>query len=486
MLQGAKRAYVLKLLTDDQIDKIHEASLGILARTGLRIDSERAQKRFLEAGAARHATKKNVITFPRSMVQESIKKIPIYGTYYARDPKKDVKFDGETTYAHCEGGNPNMIDMDTGQMRPATFKDVAETARLMDALDNCHTVSSFVVATDVPHQILVLKTMEALLKNTSKMLNGYALSVEQVDVLAKMWACVTGGLEELRKRPLFSLYGSPSSPLTYDAHVCDVMIRSAEYGVPIDMLPCPIFGGTAPVTLAGGLAQQNAEVLGGTMLIQTVDTALPIRYSGRLSCMDLRTGENVWGVAELALASAATVQIAHRYHMIADVYGVTSDVRAYDMQMGIERMQTALVPALAGADNLSGMGCAWGSASSYEMLVIDDEIYSEVFRVLRGFDVDDEHLALNVIDKVGHMGNFLAQPHTLKHFRAGELRVSQLFDKRSEEKVRKEGFRPLQVVAKERVKKILKEHQVMPFDKDVEKELSKIIKDAERTLMRKG
>ena len=486
MIQGIKNKARLKILTDEEVNRIHEASLKILERTGLRIDSEAAQQRLIKNGAAKHPTRKNVLIFPRSMVEESIKKIPRYGTYYARDPKNDVSFDGETTYAHPVGGNPNMMDIETGQIHMATFKDVCETARVMDALENCHTISNLVVATDVPPQLLVIKTMEGLIKNTSKVLSGYALSVEQVDTLAKMWAAVAGGMEQLRKRPLFSVYGSPSSPLTFDSHVCDVMVHGAGYGVPIDIVPCPIGGGTAPITIAAGLAQQNAEILGGVMLVQTVSTKLPMQYSARLSLMDLRTGANLWGVPYMALASAAAVQIAHKYHMIADVYGVTTDVNAWDIQMGIERMESALLPAMAGADNLSGMGGTWENASSHEMLLIDNEIYGDVFALMKGFQIDDDRLALDVIDKVGHMGNFLAQPHTMKYLRMGEAHISPLFDKRSYERIKQEGFKPLQERAKEAARKILKEHRVTPLDKDVERDLDNVIKESSKKLLAKG
>jgi trimethylamine--corrinoid protein Co-methyltransferase len=233
----------------------------------------------------------------------------------------------------------------------------------MDALEFCHSISNLVVATDVPPELLVIKTQEAMMKNSSKCISGYALNVASVDILAKMWACVTGSLEELRKRPLLEVYGSPSSPLTYDAHAADVIVR-----VPVDLVPCPICGGTAPITIAGGLAQQNAELLAGVMLVHTVTKKIPIQYSGRLSMMDLRTGKNVWGMPEMALASAATVQIAHKYKMIADVYGVTMDGNMLDIQAGIERAETAMIPAMAGADNLSGIGGAWENAASYQML----------------------------------------------------------------------------------------------------------------------
>ncbi len=482
-MEGIRNKSALKVLTDDQVDAIHQASLTILGKTGVRFDSEEAIQRLVKYGATKHPTRKNVLTFSRSTVEESIRKIPRYGTYYARNPRNDVTFDGEHTYAHCLGGNPAMLDLETGQIRGSTLADVEQGTRVMDALENCHTISNLVVATDVPPEILIIKTMEAMMKNTTKCLSGYALKTAEVDVLAKMWAVVTGGLEELRKRPLFTLYGSPSSPLTYDEHVCDVMVRAAEYGIPVDLVPCPISGGTAPLTLAGGLAQQNAELLAGAMLVQTVTTGLPMQYSGRLSILDLRSGKNVWGLPEMGLVSAATVQIAHKYHMIADVYGVTTDANAWDLQIGLERMMSALLPGMAGADNLSGMGGAWENAASLEMLVIDNEIYADVFRAIRGLEVDEERLALDIIDKVGPMGNFLAQKHTMKYLRLGEVRNSLLYDKRTMDRARMEGVRPLQAMAGDVVERILTEHTPMPLDRDVEKELTRVVKEGEKRLL---
>jgi len=138
---------------------------------------------------------------------------------------------------------------------------------------------------------------------------------------------------------------------------------------------------------------------------------------------------------------------------------------------------------MAGADNLSGIGGAWENAASYQMLVVDNEIYADVFRAVRGFDVNTDTLAIDLIDKVGHMGNFLAQTHTMKYLRQGEIRNSQLYDKRTAERARKDGVRPLQDVARDVAKKILREHVPLPLDRDVEKDLSKIVKDAEKTLM---
>jgi trimethylamine--corrinoid protein Co-methyltransferase len=460
--------------------------LTLLERTGVRFDSEDAVRRLRDHGALRHPTRKDVLTFPRGVVEEAIAKIPRYGSYCARDPKNDITFDGEHTYAHALGGNPAILDLETEQIRSSTLRDVEETTRVQDALENCHTASPLVVATDVPPPLLVIKTLEAMIKNTTKCVPGYALRKEEVEVLLQMGACVARGREALRKRPIFTLYGSPSSPLTYDEHVCDVLLLAAENGIPVDIVPCPIAGGTAPLSLAGGLTQQNAELLAGVMLLQTVDARLPSQYSGRLSFLDLRSGKNLWGLPELGLVSAATVQLAHRYHMTADVYGVTTDANGWDVQIGLERMIAALLPALAGADNLSGMGGAWENAASLEMLVIDDELYADVFRILRGIEVDEDRLALDIIDRVGPMGNFLAQRHTMKYLRGGEMRNSNLWDKRTMDRAKTEGLHPIQVVARDKARRVLKEHNPTPLDPDVERDLGQVVEEGSRRLLRVG
>ncbi len=483
-MQGIRNAAPLKVLTKDQVDAIHDASLGILATTGARFDHEGARRRLVDRGAVPHHERKNVLTFPRSVVEDAIRRVPRFGTYCARDPKNDVTFDGEHTFAHALGGNPAMLDLETGVARSSTLRDVEEATRMQDALERCHTANPLVVATDVPAPVHVIKTMQAMLENTTKTVSGYALRTAEVEILLEMGACITGDAEAFRKRPIFTLYGSPSSPLTYDEHVCEVVLLAASRGVPLDIVPCPIAGGTAPLALAGGLAQQNAELLAGVMLLQTVDPTLPTQYSGRLSFLDLRSGKNLWGLPELGLVSAATVQIAHRYHMTADVYGVTTDAIGWGLQTGLERMVAALPPALAGADNLSGMGGAWENCGSLAMMVIDDEMYGDVFRLIRGITVDERHLALGLLDKVGPMGNFLAQRETMAFLREGEMRNSPLWDKRTMDRAKTEGARPIEEAAAQRAREILKEHEPTPLDRDVRAELSRIADDGCRALLK--
>lgn len=474
----------LRVMTDDQLETIHEASLRILERTGVRFDSEEARKRLLRAGGTNHPTRKRVVTFPRAMAEDSIGKVTHHNVYYARDRKLDIDYDGEHMFPYAGNGDPKMIDLDTGSVRPSTFEDVEMGARLGDALENNHYSSSLVMANDVPPGLVVLKTFEAMVKNTSKPMAVYAPDKANLDFLMKMAACVAGGVEELRKRPLISISGSPSSPLTYGENNCDVLLRSVENGIPFQPVPCPICGETGPMSIGGALAQQNAEILGGLMLVQTVTTKLPMLYSGRVCFMDPRTGRDLWGIPEEALVSAGLVQLARRYGMVSDVNGMSSDITRWDMQMGLEFMMTGLVPALAGAESISGVGGGWEGASSLEMMVIGNEVFHDISRLLQGFQVDDQTMGLDIIDKVGHMGGFLAERHTMDNLRRGELRISSLWDKRTSGRATKEGFKPIQETAREHVRKILKEHTPEPLDGDVVRAMDAVVNEAAKALVR--
>ena len=483
-MKGFRCSPRFKVLTDEQVDAIHEASLAILEKTGIRFDSEDARKRLLKVGASSHSTRKSVITFPRSLVEDAIRKVPKHGTYYARDPKQDVEYDGEHLFPYAGGGDPKILDLETGRSRLSTYVDVEMAARLGDALENNSYASSLVMANDFPSGMVVPKTMEATMRNSAKAVAGYAPNKETVDVLVKMWSCVSGGVEELRKRPIFSLSSSPSSPLTYGENNCDVLIRTLECGIPFSPVPCPICGETGPMTLSGSLAQQNAEILGGIVLMQTVDSSLPVVYLGRVCIMDPRSGRDLWGTPEAALVNVAIVQLAHKYGMISDASGMASDMTRWDMQMGFELMMTVLPPALAGAESLSGIGGGWEGASSLEMMVIGNEVFEDVFRIMRGIDVDDGRLAVGLIDKVGHMGNFLAQAHTMEHVRSEEVRISSLWDKRTSDRAAKEGFKPIQEAARNRVRSILKEHVPEPLDRDIERDVERVLRAAQKTLLK--
>jgi trimethylamine--corrinoid protein Co-methyltransferase len=220
--------------------------------------------------------------------------------------------------------------------------------------------------------------------------------------------------------------------------------------------------------------------LASVVLAQLVHPGLPIIYCGRLAMMEPRTGVSVWGGVELGLASAATVQIGHRYGLPVNVYGLSTNAHDFDVQNGYERALNAVVPALAGADELSGVGeMAAGVMGSYAQMVCDNEIAASVRRLRHGFVADADALAVEVIAAVmDGERNFLDQRHTVRYLRAGEVMVTHLAERRAWEEWSRSGREGMVQRAQAEAERLLIEHEVEPLSKDQERELDRILEEA--------
>jgi trimethylamine--corrinoid protein Co-methyltransferase len=279
---------------------------------------------------------------------------------------------------------------------------------------------------------------------------------------------------------------SPVSPLTFPDHEVEAMLEIARQGIAFAPLPCPTAGATAPFSIAGAIAQQAAEVLVALVLAQLVHPGLPMIFCGRLAMMDPRTGISVWGGIEMGLASAGTVQLGHRYGLPVNVYGFSTNSHVLDIQNGFERALNAVIPALAGADELSGIGeMEAGVMSTYAQMVADNEFASSIHRVRRGFIADEDTLAVDVIAKVMNgPRNFLGQKHTMKYLKNGEMFVTKLAERGSWETWETGGRQGLAEQAQAESERILREHQVEPLSDSQSKELDAIMASAERELVK--
>jgi len=287
---------------------------------------------------------------------------------------------------------------------------------------NVSTLTPLFTPQDVPPAGMSLWVYADTIANTAKPVHGpgvqTAREVRAVAELARI-ACPEGTV---------TIAISPLSPLGFPDDVVEALVETARLGLPLGPLPCPILGATSPLSIAGGLAQQNAEVLASIVLAELTRPGLPIFYCGRLSAMNLRTGLSVWGAPEIGLIGAGAVELGHAYHLPVNVYGLCTDAHSSDIQSGYERMLNALLPALAGADELSGVGeMSGGLTSSPAQMVIDDEILGYVHRARQGFVTDAESLAVEVIaNAMDRSRNFMAHKHTIKFMRQGEVLQTRL------------------------------------------------------------
>ncbi|MEM2889715.1 MAG: trimethylamine methyltransferase family protein [Candidatus Bathyarchaeia archaeon] len=471
----------LEFLTKKQIEEIHRSSLKILERVGVLIHQTEFLK-FLDDNGMYVDFERKRAKIPSSLVEECIKKTPRNITLYAREQKHDIKLGDGKIYAHPVGGAINVIDLESGNVRPSTRYDVENLTRMVDYLPNIHSQTMIVYPCDVPEHLRDIYAIEAIIKNTSKNFDATPYNDKNYEYIIKMLEVIMDE-EELRKRPPATCSVSPTSPLQFSADVTKIMTRATKYNLPVAVLPCPLSGATSPVTLAGTLVQQNAEILAGIVIIQLLSSGNPVIYSPRCIPLDMSTGQACDGI-ESAIMSVCCVQLARYYGLPSDVYGLDTDSKVLDEQAAFERALNALLPALAGADTLSGAGCIEsGITVSYEQIIIDDEILSMIFRAIKGVDFDEEKLAVDLIMKVAcESTNFLQQRHTLQHFRS-EYFLPRLASRFPRSRWEKMGGKSIVEVAREKVKKILAEHKPPHLDENIKNKLEETVKTAAKNLM---
>jgi trimethylamine--corrinoid protein Co-methyltransferase len=321
-------------------------------------------------------------------------------------------------------------------------------------------------------------------RNTTKPIYGSGLNYPyEVDVVCRVMAAPIGGMKQLVEKPRLTICVSPISPLKFPATVAETIARAAEVGLPVGILPCPIPGVTAPVTMAGALALQHAENLAGVTIAQMVRPGVPCLYHSRLSIPDPRKAVGAGGSPEMGMAGAAAAQIAKHQRIPCDVYGVCTSSKTLDPQAGFEKALNGVLPALAHADQISGVGILEdGISGSFEHVLMDNEIYGEILHISRGIKVNAETLAFDAIrEAVSQKVEFYMTMHTSEQLRKGALYEPGLAHRGYWEAWEAEGKKGYARVAAERVKEILATHEAPPLPEEVVNEMEQIIEEAKRS-----
>jgi trimethylamine---corrinoid protein Co-methyltransferase len=466
----------LDMLAPEEVEAIHQATLRILREVGIGMAHPEGRALLAEAGAT---LQEGRVLLPQWLVESCLSQCPRQVSVLGRGGARKTLGDGTLSF-HNLGGARDIYDPHSGQRRLATLPDLRDSTRLLDALARCTTVTPFFTPVDVPGPLMSLSMYRHALPLTTKPLQGPGVQKAAEARYGVEMAAVIG-----EPRDVLTLSVSPVSPLALPDHEVGAIMEVARRGIALGPLPCPTAGTTAPFSIAGALAQQNAEVLAALVLAQIVRPGLPIIYCGRLAMMEPRTGVSVWGGLELALASAGTVQLAHRYGLPVNVYGFSTNSHTLDVQNGYERGLNAAIPALAGADELSGIGeMEAGVMGSLAQMVVDDELAAGVQRLRRGFAVDTDSLAVDVIAAaMKGSRNFLGQKHTSRYLRGGEILLTRLAERSPWETWEREGRLGMAERAQAEAERILREHQVPPLEDAQERELDRIMAAAERELV---
>lgn len=465
-----------KVLRPDEIERIHQETMTILSETGVVFQSVSIRELFLSRGAKVEGEK---VFIPRHLVTEAIESAPDKFILHGRHPSRDLQFGiGKVYYTNCFGP-VRVRDPGMKETRPGTLKDLENFTLLSDCLDNIALCLFHVRPSEIPPSLHDLYCAATMLRITDKHIHFSQDNSTNTETLIAMGriAAADAGISE----PVFSLGGCSTSPLVYSEDVCERFRLAIPQKIPFFVVSGAISGATSPISLAGTLLIQNAEVLAGLTMGQLLSAGAPMAYGCFSGGMDMRTGRFAMGGAELALMQAATVQICEFYGIpFGYGSGGWTDANNSGIQAGFEKAATLLATALSGVEGIhSAAGGMLGGAeiADYVQMMIDDEICDMVNRYLKGIEVCDDTLAVELIGKVGPGGNFLNNDHTASLFRQEHF-LPRLLNRdgvRNDSKIYER--------ARERVETLLATHKPKKLSREATEEINALVRN---TVERRG
>ncbi len=457
--------------------EIHDATLSLLSTTGAVFHSTQALKAFAEAGAEVDFDR-HLVRLGENLVEQTLAKASGRFRLWRRSGDGAIDLMDGTARGHNVGGCIHILDEKTGLVRDACQSDLDRLTMLIDALDNIHVCRPVAYPQEYPASVRDILTAATMIRLTEKPYGVSAYSPDNQKIILRLADTVAGGREKLVRRPF--IWGSicPKSPLTYTESTADILIGWARAGLPVAIAPCPICGGSSPVTLAGTLVLQNAEFLAGFVLAHIIRPGIDVKYTSRPIPMDMRSGLANFGAIEMGLMSAAIVQLSKKYRVCSDVYGLGTSSAHLDERAGYEKAMNGLLPALAGADLIAACGMLDNALTSNAVqLVIDNEMLAMIFRALRGIRVTPDTLALDLIARVGHEGDFLSDPHTVQFMRE-ELHVSGLSVRTAQGPGSEDSS--LLGMARMKSEEILRDHAPAHLPRDMVSEIESIVAPVSR------
>jgi len=466
----------LQVLDDREIERIERTALQLLANVGVSVAHRRALELLHGAGCR---VDRGRVQIPPDALQSGLGRLSRRIAFRSADGATELALGDGALRVHNMGGPAYVLDLETGARRPALLKDAVDFARLLDGLAHVDVAIPIVDPQDVPPPVMRLESWAATLRHCRKPLGGFtAENPGEVRYAAAMAEACLGTARP--DSPVLSVAVSPTSPLRFTDAAAGAIVAAAEVGAQLVPLSAPTLGAASPLSLAAGLALQHAEVLASLLLFALARPGLPAMYASRISSLDMRSATSTWGGSTVGLAGAAATQLAHHLGLACDVYGLSSGSPHVDAQMAYEKCANAMLPALAGADVLSGIAFLDnGVVAGYDVAVFDDELVGLLKHTAQGCLADDESLAYDLMsDVILADGNFLAEPHTVAQIRQGRTWLPGLSRRSSEG-----SDVGLAGRARARARQILSTHEVEPLPEDAEQQLSAILAQAYRELV---
>jgi len=473
MSKHAQRAVPrLELMDRHQCESIHQASLEILRRTGVRVYHEEARTLLQDAGC--QVSDGNLVRIPPGLVEWALSQAPSAITLCERGSSMaSVRLClGESSFgpgSDC----PNYLDPKDGKRRPFTLADLEVCVRLADALPEI----SFLMSMGIPQDYrgnAYRRQYATLIEGSKKPVVFVCNDGEDCRAIVAAAAAVAGGRDELRLNPTLLLYSEPTTPLSHSATATDKLLCMAAEGLPVVHSPAPMMGSTAPVTLAGGLALGNAEVLSSIVIHQRKRPGAPFLYGSGLHHMDMRTSISVYGAPEFQLARVAVACMGRYYGLPTWGYAGHSDSILFDEQAAADAVFSVQTALLSGTNLIHDVGyLEAGLITSPEMIVFTADMIGMMRHFTDGFGLSADDLALEAIHAVGPGGNYLGEDHTMLHFR--ELWQPELFTRQRFDSWQSSGSKGLGARLREKTMQIMSSHPGSPLADPLRGEVERIL-----------
>jgi trimethylamine--corrinoid protein Co-methyltransferase len=463
-----------QVLSEDQKVRIHHATLELLRRTGVLVMVPEIRDILAKAGCW---TSDNRVRIPPHLIDWAIRVAPDRVVLCNRRGEPTMFLEGRNSFFGTGSDTPYIIDPHTGKRRQAVLEDVANATRIVDALPNIDFVMCMGIASDMPESISDLYHFKAMVTNTEKPIIYTAWNRENLENIIEMAQVVAGGKEALQRNPFCVLYSEPIAPLVHGTESCHKLLYIAAEGLPVVYTPGLMSGASSPVTVAGTVVQANAEYLSGLLICQLLREGTPVFGGGGMMSMDMATGQIAYGTPEFMLSLAALSEMCHYYNLPVFSFAGCSDSKIFDQQAAVEGVMWMVFSALSGGNLIHDVGyIEAGLTSSYEMLVSMNEVAGFVKHVMRGIEITDDTLALDVIDRVGPGGHFLNEDHTFHHFRSNWF--PKLLDKQDREGWDQSGQLTLGDRARKQVLDLLNTHEPKKLSASIVAEIDNIISRA--------
>jgi len=405
-----------RFLTEEQINRFHKSTLELLGTIGVKVMHPEALDMLDRAGC--QVKNDQIVLIPSQLIEDAIRSAPSRIVMYDRMGREAMDLQGRNIHFGLGTDLAKRYDLKTGEMRQSERKDVATAARIADACEEIDFIASYAIPYDSPLNLMYIDSAKEELENSVKPIFFTAAAREDLAVIHQMASTVMGGEETLKEKPILIHYSEPMSPLVHTESGIGKLFYCADNKIPVLYIPGMMSGASAPVTLAGAIVMGNAEALSGLVLHQLRAPGSPIISGFGTSTMDMHFGTCIYGCPEYRLALSASADLYHHYGI--PVFGTAgaSDSNCLDQQAGMEWGISLLNDALNGINLIHDVGyLGQGLIGHPAGIVMCDEIISYVKRLIRGFDMDTEHIALDVIKQVGHQGQFLSTKHTKRFFK---------------------------------------------------------------------